>query len=226
MLVNKNVDSSNEANAAISLVGNVGLSPEDFVKLRLLCLLLSGVIQIVALRPNLQMYLNEAVLSWPSMSSVVLMLSSDNALLEPKKPGFLMDRKPQLEPDSSNKPKFTSSNEDHHHPSLTNPTPSLPHNLETPCRRPFEPNTQTQTLAATTTTLTPNPPKSHKSQPYNTDLLLPVARSPLVADLFSFFLSLFSLFFSFDRGVVAAAVRVKGWVFHDRGGGCGYVRTR
>ncbi|KAK1582592.1 hypothetical protein Q3G72_016589 [Acer saccharum] len=54
MLVNKNVDSSNEANAAISLVGNVGLSPEDFVKLRLLCLLLSGVIQIVALRPNLQ----------------------------------------------------------------------------------------------------------------------------------------------------------------------------
>ncbi|KAK0598936.1 hypothetical protein LWI29_000868 [Acer saccharum] len=64
MLVNKNVDSSNEANAAISLVGNAGLSPEDFVKLRLLCLLLSGVIQIVALHPNLQMYLNEAVLSW------------------------------------------------------------------------------------------------------------------------------------------------------------------
>ena len=62
MLVNKNVDSSKEANAAISLVGNVGLSPEDFAKLRLLCLLLSGVIQIVALRPNLQMYLNEAVL--------------------------------------------------------------------------------------------------------------------------------------------------------------------
>ncbi|KAK0599578.1 hypothetical protein LWI29_006582 [Acer saccharum] len=64
MLVNKNVDSSNEANAAISLVGNAGLSPGDFVKLRLLCLLLSGVIQIVALHPNLQMYLNEAVWSW------------------------------------------------------------------------------------------------------------------------------------------------------------------
>ncbi|KAK1584477.1 hypothetical protein Q3G72_033344 [Acer saccharum] len=64
MLVNKNVDSSKEANAAISLVGNVGLSPEEFAKLRLLCLLLLGVIQIVALRPNLQMYLNEAVLSW------------------------------------------------------------------------------------------------------------------------------------------------------------------
>ncbi|KAK0602652.1 hypothetical protein LWI29_035708 [Acer saccharum] len=64
MLVNKNVDSSEEANAAISLVGNVGLSPEDFAKLRLLCLFLSCVIQIVALSPNLQMYLNEAVLSW------------------------------------------------------------------------------------------------------------------------------------------------------------------
>ncbi|KAK0600117.1 hypothetical protein LWI29_011816 [Acer saccharum] len=189
MLVNKNVDSSNEANAAISL------SPEDFVKLRLLCLLLSGVIQIVALSPNLQMYLNEVVLSWyqklhaskvldldfsrakvflhnhflclvvmqlfappilawklwkegkslelidsffgescnesevircihisllclehqpddrPNMSSVVMMLSSDNALPEPKQPGFLMDRKPQLELDSSNKPELTSSNE-------------------------------------------------------------------------------------------------------------------
>ncbi|KAK1584161.1 hypothetical protein Q3G72_030375 [Acer saccharum] len=64
MLLNKNVDSSKEANAAISLVGNVGLSPEDFAKLRLSCLLLSGVIQIMALRPNLQMYLNKAVLSW------------------------------------------------------------------------------------------------------------------------------------------------------------------
>ncbi|TXG67277.1 hypothetical protein EZV62_008552 [Acer yangbiense] len=64
MLVNKNVDSSKEANAAISLVGNVGLSPEDFAKLRLLRLFLSCVIQIVALSPNLQMYLNEAVLYW------------------------------------------------------------------------------------------------------------------------------------------------------------------
>ncbi|KAK0602378.1 hypothetical protein LWI29_032722 [Acer saccharum] len=47
----------------------------------------------------------------PSMSSVVLMLGSDNALPEPKQPGFLMDRKPQLEPDSSNKPEFVASNE-------------------------------------------------------------------------------------------------------------------
>ena len=43
------------------------------------------------------------------MSSVVLMLGSDNASPEPKQPGFLMDRKPQLEPDSSNKPEFSSN---------------------------------------------------------------------------------------------------------------------
>ncbi|KAK0601003.1 hypothetical protein LWI29_020422 [Acer saccharum] len=47
----------------------------------------------------------------PSMSSMVLMLGSDNALPDLKQPGFLMDRKPQLEPDSSNKPGFSSSNE-------------------------------------------------------------------------------------------------------------------
>ncbi|KAK3199389.1 hypothetical protein Dsin_022804 [Dipteronia sinensis] len=47
----------------------------------------------------------------PSMSSVVLMLGGDNVLPEPKQPGFLMDRKPQLEPDSLNKPDFSSSNE-------------------------------------------------------------------------------------------------------------------
>ncbi|KAI9186944.1 hypothetical protein LWI28_022524 [Acer negundo] len=44
----------------------------------------------------------------PSMSSVVLMLGSDNALPEPKQPGFLMDRIPQLQPDSSNKPEFSN----------------------------------------------------------------------------------------------------------------------
>ncbi|KAK3199396.1 hypothetical protein Dsin_022811 [Dipteronia sinensis] len=47
----------------------------------------------------------------PSMSSVVLMLGSDNALPEPKQPGFLIDRIPGLEPDSSNKPEFSLSNE-------------------------------------------------------------------------------------------------------------------
>ncbi|KAK2639356.1 hypothetical protein Ddye_027151 [Dipteronia dyeriana] len=48
---------------------------------------------------------------WPSMSTVVLMLGSDNTLPDPKQPGFLMDRKPHLEPDSSNKHGFSSCNE-------------------------------------------------------------------------------------------------------------------
>uniref|UniRef100_A0A1J3EQW7 Transmembrane protein 161B n=1 Tax=Noccaea caerulescens TaxID=107243 RepID=A0A1J3EQW7_NOCCA len=46
------------------LVGNVGLSSADFAKFRLLCLLASGLLQAMAVRPNLQMFLNEAVLSW------------------------------------------------------------------------------------------------------------------------------------------------------------------
>ncbi|XWS37791.1 hypothetical protein CRYUN_Cryun19dG0075600 [Craigia yunnanensis] len=50
--------------AAEKLVGHVGLSKLEFTRLRILCLLLSGVLQIVALRSNLQMFLNEAVLSW------------------------------------------------------------------------------------------------------------------------------------------------------------------
>ncbi|KAI9185948.1 hypothetical protein LWI28_012232 [Acer negundo] len=45
----------------------------------------------------------------PSMSSVVLMLGSDKTLPVPKQPGFLMDRIPQLEPDSSNKLDFSSN---------------------------------------------------------------------------------------------------------------------
>ncbi|XWS61134.1 hypothetical protein CRYUN_Cryun07bG0099400 [Craigia yunnanensis] len=62
ILVNKN--SYDGRGAAEKLVGNVGFSKLDFTRLRVLCLLLSGVLQIVALRPNLQMFLNEAVLSW------------------------------------------------------------------------------------------------------------------------------------------------------------------
>lgn len=70
ILVNKNIGVGRGAKGissrrdADNLIGNVGLSRGDFAKLRLWCLLLSGVIQIVALRPNLQMYLNEAMLSW------------------------------------------------------------------------------------------------------------------------------------------------------------------
>ena len=46
------------------LVGNVGFSSNDFGRFRVLCLLLSGLLQAMAVRPNLQMFLNEAVLSW------------------------------------------------------------------------------------------------------------------------------------------------------------------
>ncbi|KAJ7975684.1 Transmembrane protein [Quillaja saponaria] len=45
------------------LVGN-GLSRSDFIKFRLCCLLISSLLQIVTLRSNLQMYLNEALLCW------------------------------------------------------------------------------------------------------------------------------------------------------------------
>ncbi|XP_058104841.1 uncharacterized protein LOC131248539 [Magnolia sinica] len=45
-------------------VGNVGLVRSDFLKFRTWCLLGSAVLQLLSLRPNLQMYLNEAVLSW------------------------------------------------------------------------------------------------------------------------------------------------------------------
>ncbi|VVB15679.1 unnamed protein product [Arabis nemorensis] len=48
----------------IGLVGNVGMSTTDFAKFRVLCLLLSGLLQAMAVRPNIQMFLNEAVLSW------------------------------------------------------------------------------------------------------------------------------------------------------------------
>ncbi|MBA0553920.1 hypothetical protein Golob_013059 [Gossypium lobatum] len=61
ILVNKN---SYNGGVADKLVGNVGFSKLDFTKLRILCLLLSAVLQVVALRSNLQMFLNEAVLFW------------------------------------------------------------------------------------------------------------------------------------------------------------------
>ncbi|GMN44634.1 hypothetical protein TIFTF001_013830 [Ficus carica] len=70
MLVNKNIDNGigshlvNEVGTADRLLGNVGFSVSDFRKVRIWCLLLSAVLQLVTLRPNLQMYLNEALLSW------------------------------------------------------------------------------------------------------------------------------------------------------------------
>ncbi|XP_021765154.1 uncharacterized protein LOC110729686 [Chenopodium quinoa] len=68
ILVNKNIGdgkgSQVGSNNSGRLVGNVGMAEADFAKFRLLCLLLSGVLQVIALRWNLQTYLNEAVLSW------------------------------------------------------------------------------------------------------------------------------------------------------------------
>lgn len=55
---------SSEIRNADRLVGSIGFSKEDFAKLRLWCLTLSGFLQIIAVRQNLQMYLNEALLSW------------------------------------------------------------------------------------------------------------------------------------------------------------------
>ncbi|XP_044506858.1 uncharacterized protein LOC123226406 [Mangifera indica] len=68
ILVKKRINDCKGENSCVGdvrkLVGNVGFSQEDFNRFRNWLLLLSGIIQIVALRPNLQMYLNEAVLSW------------------------------------------------------------------------------------------------------------------------------------------------------------------
>ncbi|KAE8662122.1 hypothetical protein F3Y22_tig00113719pilonHSYRG00065 [Hibiscus syriacus] len=62
IFVNKN--SFHGGSAEEELVGNVGFSESEFTRFRLLCLLLSGIAQIVAVRSNLQMFLNEEVLSW------------------------------------------------------------------------------------------------------------------------------------------------------------------
>ncbi|KAF9617567.1 hypothetical protein IFM89_037379 [Coptis chinensis] len=58
----KNVGTRNRVND--KFVGNFGLERPDFVMFRFWCLMGSGVLQIITLRPNLQMFLNEAVLSW------------------------------------------------------------------------------------------------------------------------------------------------------------------
>ncbi|KAL3837706.1 hypothetical protein ACJIZ3_022297 [Penstemon smallii] len=46
------------------LVGYIGMSRLNFDQLRLWCLLSTGLLQILTLRPNVQMFLNEAVLCW------------------------------------------------------------------------------------------------------------------------------------------------------------------
>lgn len=64
LLVNKNNTSGRKELVADELVGNVGMSSSDFDKFRQLCLLVVGVLQMLTLRTNLQIFLNEAVLSW------------------------------------------------------------------------------------------------------------------------------------------------------------------
>uniref|UniRef100_A0A5B7BUP5 Transmembrane protein 161B n=1 Tax=Davidia involucrata TaxID=16924 RepID=A0A5B7BUP5_DAVIN len=70
LLVNKSIEDTKGSHLigrtgdADELVGNVGMLQSDFDKLRLWCLLASGLLQIVTLRLNLQIYLNEAVLCW------------------------------------------------------------------------------------------------------------------------------------------------------------------
>ncbi|XP_010555660.1 PREDICTED: uncharacterized protein LOC104825095 isoform X2 [Tarenaya hassleriana] len=52
------------SNLSMISCGWLGMPMEDFAKFRVLCLFLSGFLQALAVRPNLQMFLNEAVLSW------------------------------------------------------------------------------------------------------------------------------------------------------------------
>lgn len=64
LVKNSNSNSNSNSNGGTVLSGNVGMARSDFVKFRVWCIMISGILQILALRPNLQMYLNEAVLSW------------------------------------------------------------------------------------------------------------------------------------------------------------------
>ncbi|KZV31334.1 hypothetical protein F511_15162 [Dorcoceras hygrometricum] len=48
----------------VSFVAHLGLSKPNFENLRIWCLLITGLLQILALRPNLQMFLNEGVFCW------------------------------------------------------------------------------------------------------------------------------------------------------------------
>ncbi|PWA98754.1 hypothetical protein CTI12_AA014990 [Artemisia annua] len=63
LLVNRNVGVK-KVGYTNRLVGNVGMSRSDFEVFRLYCLLATGVLQMLSLRANLQMFLNESVLSW------------------------------------------------------------------------------------------------------------------------------------------------------------------
>ncbi|KAG5616894.1 hypothetical protein H5410_016718 [Solanum commersonii] len=58
------IDQNSRIENVTKLVGNVGMQKSEFDSFRLWCLLVSGLLQIVSLRSNVQMYLNEAVLCW------------------------------------------------------------------------------------------------------------------------------------------------------------------
>ncbi|KAJ8554461.1 hypothetical protein K7X08_025139 [Anisodus acutangulus] len=64
LLIDQNKASNTRIEHVRELVGNVGMQKSEFSRFRLLCLLVSGLLQIVSLRANVQMYLNEAVLCW------------------------------------------------------------------------------------------------------------------------------------------------------------------
>ncbi|KAI3757609.1 hypothetical protein L6452_05151 [Arctium lappa] len=70
LLINKNIGVKKGSRHSYNIrdtnhvVGNVGMSRSDFENFRLCCLLATGVLQMLTLRANLQMFLNEAVLSW------------------------------------------------------------------------------------------------------------------------------------------------------------------
>lgn len=67
VLVNKRLYDGNGkqlSSRVDTLAGNVGLPRSEFAMFRRWCLFVAGFLQALAIRPNLQMYLNEAVLSW------------------------------------------------------------------------------------------------------------------------------------------------------------------
>ncbi|KAG9156724.1 hypothetical protein Leryth_024491 [Lithospermum erythrorhizon] len=70
LLINQNIDGTKGSYLPIrkghdfKLAGNLGFSRSDFDKFRVWCLLISGILQLVSLRQNVQMFLNEAVLCW------------------------------------------------------------------------------------------------------------------------------------------------------------------
>ena len=68
IFVNSNLYNNSKSSSAFGnaekLLGNMGFLPSDFGNFRRWCLFGSSLLQIVALRPSLQMYLNEALLSW------------------------------------------------------------------------------------------------------------------------------------------------------------------